>query len=1202
MTAFGSNTVNLAGLNLIEASAGTGKTYTLAELYLRLILEKGLTVDQILVVTYTKAATEELRDRLRQRLVDARDTLLGIIDAGKVVEYIQKHIDDSQKEQASRQLNLAIQSFDEAAILTIHGFCQRVLGDFAFESALPFELELMGDDVALLQSATDDFWRREVMTADRESVAYLVSKKETPETLLKSIRNYIGKPYLNLLAVPEMDVVACGASAQTQFERVQSLWQQEQEAITTTLQNKTLLNGRKYPTTSIEKWLGLLTALLVEVQVPLVLFADFERFTPAKLEDAIKPDQTLPELRFWSACETLLERCEQRQLAMERGQQQLRLRLLTYLRTTLPDQKQQQQVQSYDDLLLNLDNALKGEQGEWLAEQLRAQYPAALIDEFQDTDPIQYASFSRIYTNSGLPTFLVGDPKQAIYSFRGADIFTYLEAKSAADKQHTLATNWRSHPKLVSAVNTLFERQMSPFHHDDIPFQAVAAAREALPTFVLEDKPVVPLQVLWAKGKLKETGKDKGKAQLSKGQMTEVAVNATANEIATLLNQSALGKAHLCDGKSEEKQSLVGGDIAVLVRNHKQALAIQYALQVRGINSVQQGKETIFAAREAQQLERILWAIAQPANAGRVRAALVTELWGITATQLYALEQDDIQWQSTLDVFYELHQQWQQQGFTRMFRQWLIRLSVQQRVLTLPNGERILTNLNHLAELIQAQCSEQKSGMEAVLHWLAASRQSDHANNDAAQLRLESDEQLVKIITIHKSKGLEYPIVFCPFLWDVHLRAAKNDVISFHGEADQTACVAFSEPDLTAAQPIATAEERAEDMRLLYVALTRAKEQCVIVWGPAQYQKGRHVSDSALFSLLHPTLDTVDNDAMRADLEALVADNRDTISITPIMLDEQINYKGAEESSPTLTARQFKGNIAVPWAIGSFSGLTRSSSHPQQVELPDYDQHIPMMESLSVPDVQDERNRFSFPRGAQAGTCLHALFEYWDFTSDDSVAMKALVARTLLQYGFDAEKWTDVACQWLVEVLATPLDKSGFKLADLTPIKRLDELEFYFPVADLTVSRLQQALLPILEKDAPLAMVLNRLNFHNLDGFMKGFIDLVYEHEGRFYVVDYKSNHLGNKAADYQAEALEQAMISHGYPLQYAIYSLALHRYLRLRIPDYDPAHHFGGVYYLFIRGMHPERGQDTLRPGVFFDKPSEAILDALDGCMRGDN
>ena len=1155
-------TVVFSGLNVIEASAGTGKTYTLAELYLRLILEQGLTVDQILVVTYTRAATEELRDRLREKLVEARDGLLS----------------EPAHDVALRQhLSLAIQSFDESAIFTIHGFCQRVLGDFAFESGLSFDLELVGDDQKLLQGMVDDFWRKQVTTADARLAQYLIDRRETPERLLQSIRPLLGKPYLQTLPVSEVDIEQVYQQAQSQFERVKQLWLEEQEAMMAVLQDKTLLNGNKYRSASVEKWLVLLADLLSHTKVPNRLFDGFERFTPAKLDDALKKGKVLPELFFWRACEDLQEQVVQMQAAQALQYQKLRLVALQTVQADMPASKQQQQVQSYDDLLLNLEQALAGEGGDWLAAKLRAQYPAALIDEFQDTDPVQYASFNRIYAGSDLPVFLVGDPKQAIYSFRGADIFTYLAAKSSTNAEHTLGTNWRSHPNLVSAVNSLFSRQTQPFIYDEIPFYPVAAARDEFDVLSVNGQPA-PLQLLWA---------DEDKP-LSKKEMTALSASVTADEIAKLLNEAAVDQATLLDEETQEAVILTGGDIAVLVRNHKQAYTMQQCLQQRGINSVQQGRENVFASAESLMLERVIKGIAEPDNTMAMTAALATDLWAYDASSLYALQQDEAAWSDQFELFYDLHQVWLRSGFMRAFRQLLNHISGQQRLLSLPGGERKLTNFLHLAELVQAQSTKQDGGMSSILQWFASRIQSIDLNDETGQLRLESDEQLVHIITIHKSKGLEYPIVFCPFLWDSQIRVAKDEVISFHdADANYQAYVAFAEPDLTRASEANKKEQEAEALRLLYVALTRARERCVICWGNA---KG--VAESGLFSLLHPTATDADSELMLADVTALAGASDGTISLEVMAVDQAVDYQAKQNEQNTFAAKVFEGDIQAPWRVGSFSALTQG----HDAELPDYDAQA----NADVPVVQvQERHvldRFSFPRGAQAGMCLHAIFEFLDFASDDDIAIHALVNKLLLQYGFEMH-WTSVVCEWVKSVCKTELSAhSGLKLNRLTHSQRLDELAFYFPVAGLSVSGIQQSLLPLLAPDSPLAEVISQLQFYDLTGFMKGFIDLVFEDQGRFYIVDYKSNHLGHQQTGYQTDELNQAMVSHDYPLQYLIYSLALHRYLRLRLPDYDPEQHLGGAYYLFIRGMQPDWGQ----AGVFYDKPSVAVLDALDLCLQG--
>jgi len=1167
MMSFDAKTVALSGNNLIEASAGTGKTYTLAELYLRLVLEQNLTVDKILVVTYTRAATEELRDRLRQKLVDARDGLLDTLLENK---------------RDFHKLNLAIQSFDQAAIFTIHGFCQRVLTDFAFESGLRFDVDLIGDELEILQSATDDFWRRKINQTDPALSAYLLAKKQTPETLLQSIRNLIGKPYLNYIALPEIDIQRCQQAVNDSFNGVKKIWALEQDQVIATLQNKNLLNGNKYRTTSVEAWLVQLLTMMESSHAPATLFENFDRFTKARLEDALKKDQHLPQLAFWLACQDLLDAQQLLETARTIQLQNLRLSLLAYLNDTVPMLKQQQQVQSYDDLLVTLEQALNAEEGgDQLVEQLRLQYPAALIDEFQDTDPVQYQSFSRIYAESGCPTFYVGDPKQAIYSFRGADIFTYLKAKAVTEHEYTLGTNWRSHPYLVSAVNSLFERKLQAFFYEEIPFIAVQAARPETPVLLINNVAVLPLSIVWTSGE----------KTLPKKDMTKLAANSTADEIARLLNLAQDEKAELI---GDETLPLSGGDIAVLVRNHRQAAEIQYCLQQRGINSVQQGRENVFASHEALLLERLLLAVAEPNNASRIIAVLASPLFGLNALALYEVQQDEPTWLKHLDFFHELHQLWLQKGFMSMFRHVMVAQSVQQRVLALNNGERQLTNLYHLAELIQDYCSRQKSAIEAVLNWLASHRQSANGDDETAQLRLESDEQLVKIITIHKSKGLEYPIVFCPFLWDVNLRSGKDEIVRFHDpEKDNAAYVAMIEPSLTQAKELVLQEEKAEDLRLLYVALTRARERCIIMWGNAN-----GVNDSALFSLLHPTLTKIDPVQMAADLQALASSSHQTISVEPLFEQAMVGLQKNLAEQPLLAARDFVGTINKPWRIGSFSALTAG----HDAEMPDYDglsQHQLQTDSGRLLQAETKtviEDRFKFPRGAQAGVCLHSIFEQWDFNINDQEGMHQLVNQLLLQYGFDPV-WTEAVCKWLCEVVTTPFAAgNSLCLATLTPSHRIDEMAFYFPVTHLNVSSLKKQLKPYLVENSVLSQVINRSDFYDLSGFMKGFIDLIFEHEGRFYVVDYKSNFLGSNPQNYATAQLDEAMISHDYPLQYLIYSLALHRYLALRLPDYDPELHFGGVYYLFIRGMHPDWGQ----AGIFADRPSTALLTVFDHYLQG--
>jgi exodeoxyribonuclease V beta subunit len=600
------------------------------------------------------------------------------------------------------------------------------------------------------------------------------------------------------------------------------------------------------------------------------------------------------------------------------------------------------------------------------------------------------------------------------------------------------------------------------------------------------------------------------------------------------------------------------------------------------VNSVQQSRDNVFQSMQAVMLERVLMAIANPGNDSLIATALATPMFAKTALQIYELQQDDNAWLAETDAFVTLHERWRQKGFIVMLRSLMVELDVQRRLLTQPDGERQLTNLMHLAELIQAYASKRNSSIEAILTWFAAQRQSSAATQDAAQIRLESDEQLVKVITIHTSKGLEYPVVFCPFLWHYGKPPQKPAIMTFHRGEDNEACVAFGEPGFTLSEPVVEQEEKAEDLRLLYVALTRARERCIINWGAA-----KEAQKTALFSLLHGNKDKPDAAGMLEDISQLAAGSPENIRVQKSEAMTTAQRIIQSENSAQLQAREFEAEIKKVWQVSSFSGLTRGHS----VEQPDYDAETVTLEWPQTPE--HRLDRFGFPRGANAGTCLHSLFEHWDFQTTGP-EWQQLVHKTLNQSGIDSD-WTPVVIDWLQSVVKTSLStESSLTLDALRPGKRLDEMAFYFPVNDLTVSRLKRALQPFIITMPVLERVLKQLNFADIQGFMKGFIDLVFEYEGRFYVADYKSNWLGDKAPQYDQAAMDEAMVMHGYPLQYLIYSLALHRYLKTRLPDYDPDSHFGGVYYLFIRGMQPDWGQ----AGVYYDRPSSDLLEALDNCM----
>ncbi|CDH46751.1 exodeoxyribonuclease V subunit beta [Candidatus Contendibacter odensensis] len=1190
----------LTGLNFIEASAGTGKTYTITALYLRLVMEEAIPVNRILVVTYTNAATKELRDRIRTRLAQIRLAFQrGRADADD--EFSVRMLDlFPNRDLAIRRLTNAVRGFDEAAIFTIHGFCKRVLGDNAFESGLSFETELMTDTSDLLQEIVDDFWRREFYRASPMVVQYFLDKKYSPEKLLSDIRRHLGKPYLEI-STPEgeTDGAVLEHAFLTAYQQTRQLWQDHRIGIEELLLKSPALNRQKYGLKSIPGWLNAMDNYLT-VEIPkLELFDKFDRFTTAKLQASVNKGKSAPQHPFFDACETLQAACE---TLADYCRHQIPVKLLAYCNAELAVRKRQQQTQSYDDLLLNLHDALKNpRQGAVLAETLRRRYAAALIDEFQDTDPVQYDIFRSIYASTGKPVFLVGDPKQAIYSFRGADIFAYINARRDTAHGYTLDVNWRSDPRLLTALNAVFGTvKTQPFLFDEILFQpAIPAEKKQHEPLWIQGQLEPPLQ-LWF------VDSADPKEPMGKGEANEWAARATAAEISRLLNLGAHGQARIGKASTAEgSRPLAGGDIAVLVRSHRQGRLIRDHLLRLRVPSVQHADDSVLTTAEAQHLEWVLAAVAEPGDEGRVRAALASDLVGMSGEALYQLRDDEQAWARQLETFQDYRRLWHEHGFMRFFRTWLMDAAVAPRLLAFRDGERRLTNVLHLAELLHV-ASRTHPGMAGLLKWLGDHRRTPAKNDEEQQLRLESDENLVRIVTVHKSKGLEYSVVFCPFVWDGKLHVGdKEETLLYHDPAHPGRTIlAVGLDEADPARHYARREEMAENLRLFYVALTRAKQRCYLVWGkikdadsaPAAWLLHRPTVKDSSHDWLQATQERfkkMETPAIRNELRERLTAAGATVAIAPLPREPGRRYQPPNVTEPELKARSFAGLLPESWRVGSFTALTAGHS----VETPDYDMSVgvPAVEAESAAALSSRRDIFTFPRGARSGVCLHALFERLDFTQHDREQLEALVSRTLTGHGLDAAAWTPTIADLVERVLATPLNESGLTLASVTPERRLNELEFTYPLAQLRADSLRR----VLERHGltaePFREMIEKLEFNPLRGYMKGFMDLVFEAEGRFYLVDYKSNWLGAELAAYRRASLDEAMARDSYVLQYLIYTVALHRYLRLRVLDYDYERHFGGVFYLFLRGMNPESGPDC---GVYQNRPSLALVKELDRLM----
>ncbi len=1174
----------LSGLNLIEASAGTGKTYTLVGLYLRQLLQAQREVSEILVVTFTEAATAELRDRICARLLEAR----AAFQTGTSEDALLRGLLDAVPDHAGalRRLNDALLGMDDAAIFTIHGFCYRVLVELAFESGTPFESELLADESELQRSVIADFWRR-LYGAERSYAQWLLTQWSDPQALFSTVQAYLKHPDLRVQPAPDPALID---DLRRRFEALHralaEIWPQQAEEMLDLLAESKVLSRGPYKRDKLWQHKIAWDAYFAAAPVP-VLPEEFELLTPQTL--LAKRTTKSSEVGLAPPTHPLLDACAELIECARALSQQWRIALmhevLQYLRAELRERKQARGQIAYDDMLTRLEAALTAAGGAALAQRLVGRFLVAMIDEFQDTDPVQYRIFRTLYYDQpGAALYLIGDPKQAIYQFRGADVFTYIQARrdlATTGAHFTLDVNYRSAAHLVEAVNTVFSASSAPFIFEpEIRFQPVqAAGRADQAPLRVEGEAPAPLQV-WLLEPL-ESAQDK---PIDIGDAMHCMAEACAEAVRHLLTQARAGKATL------GTQALAEQDIAILVRAYREADEIRRALAARGIASVYYSRESVFQTPEAQELEQVLQAVAEPLDEGLLRTALATRLLGWDAAMLDREATDEQDWEELVERFQTYHQRWQSVGLLPMLQDLLLAEGVLQRLQSQPDSERRLTNLLHLGELLQT-ASPAHDGIPGLLHWLHEQRQDEREAAEDRQLRLESDEALVKIVTIHKSKGLEYPVVFLPYLWRTRQPKAKQDSkpVLYHDPQDLVLTLDLGSAQLTQHEELAAQEQLAEDLRLLYVALTRAKHRCYVGWGGI---KG--AGQSALAYLLHaeeraasgPDDKELSDAAARAAWQRLAARVPGGIAIGPAPSAAsgapQLPAPQLPVAPPQGSARHFGGRVRQRWSLTSYSQLAAAHAQP---DLPDHD----AIEREQPAPVAPAWTPFSFPRGARTGNLLHQLLETLDFQAQPAELEQAASA-ALAEHGH-APEWQLVLVQWLQAILMTPLDAAGaLRLQVIDSARRLSELAFYFPITALDIRQLMQ----ILSRHGhPQPDLPNR----QLAGMMKGYIDLVFEHEGRYYLADYKTNYLGATAADYLPAQLESAMRAYHYDLQYLIYSVALHRHLRNCLPDYDYARDFGGVYYLFLRGMNPAHETGC---GIFFEQPAQALILALDDLFAG--
>lgn len=1198
----------LRGSALIEASAGTGKTFTIAALYLRLVLGHGgdaafpraLTPPEILVVTFTEAATKELRDRIRARLAEAAEAFL---QAGAVkdplLQALRKDYPESEWPARAQQLRVAADWMDEAAVSTIHGWCNRMLREHAFDSGTLFNQALQADLTELQEEAVRDYWRTFFYPLPPEDAQCVARWWKSPADLRQALGKLL--PHIARLegSVPCGEALRMAREARTQqlaeLRQPWGTWSEELQQLLDHAVREKKVQGQKLQARHYNPWLQQLRDWCCgDAEHPLdPKSTGWTRLTHAGLREVWKDPDDAPRHAALEALELLRERIT----CLPEGKEQVLAHAACWVAARLEAEQERRAEMGFDDLLTRLHRALHRPEGARLAELIREQFPVALIDEFQDTDPVQYGIFRQVYpaaAREATALVLIGDPKQAIYAFRGADIYTYLEARAEAGRLATLGTNFRSTQDMVAAVNHVFLRAeerpqgegaflFRTAEGNPMPFVPVGAkGRDA--AWTVEGKVPAALTCWWL---------DEG-AAMDDGVYRERIAAACAAEIVRLLTLGQQGRAGFL-GADRKLARVKPHDIAVLVNNRTEADAVRTALRERGVRSVYlSDQENVFRTAAAEEVQRLLQACASPEDGRLVRAALGSAVLALDWRALERLNHDELHWEERLEQFRGYRDTWQRQGVLPMLRRLLQDFEVPRRLIA-QGDERQLTDLLHLAELLQ-QASALVAGEHALVRHLAEERTEGAVAGDNRQLRLESDADLLKVVTVHKSKGLEYPLVFVPFA--AACRPVKDtDVPLKWHDADGHLHISLRPDAAMLAQ--AERERLGEDLRKLYVALTRARFATWIGMAPTG-----NVQRTALGYLLGtPERPLVHGQMAQVLEDSLGAGQGVAVRAAP----EPATHRYVPDTEALQLALEPPLPAGPPehWWIASYSRLRTTGELSAGVRAPD----VPAtaaedtyLEGADEPDGIAPRaapgTLHEFPRGAAPGTFLHGLLEWAGRKGFAAAAAQPQDLAAMLARRCQPLRWAphrEALAAWLERWLSEPL-----RLERLTrgaaPVAPRDfaaiqpEMEFWLAANEVQAQALDALVCAHTLDGVPRA----RLDAQQLNGMLKGFIDLVFEHEGCYYVADYKSNWIGPTEADYSLAAMRDVVLHHRYELQYCLYLFALHRLLQARLPDYDYDVHVGGAVYIFLRG----HASDT--QGLHLEKPPRALMEAMDRLFAG--
>lgn len=1162
-------------VHLIEASAGTGKTYTIAMLALRLVAELGIGIEEILLVTFTRAATAELAERIRCRLAEGRDLLEGKKEDfdETLLRWVDGLVD---RKLALVNLRKALIDIDRAPIFTIHGFCQRMLQDQALESGQLFDVELEPEQAKLQRLVLADFWRMHIYSMPRLQANVFLAHYPSPTKLYDSV----GPLSQNYIAIePQAEELE---KASRKFEhlygQMAAWWHQNSTNLNAVLKNL-VEEGKlkKQFSENYQQWwstlnryfedeesgfpedLALLQRQGLEQQINGTKIRGAQK---AELLDHLSlPDHFLDD--FLGAVTDLLL--------------SIRSKLVHYFLAETERRMIESNIMAYDDLIVRLFRAVSAPEAAGLIHQLRKRFKAAVIDEFQDTDNLQWQIFKTVFTGNSHYLYLIGDPKQAIYKFRGADIHSYFQAKHAAAHILTLDKNYRSHHGIVEGVNNLFSRRSRPFFYveDKLSFTPATSAVTAKKFCLKQNEKNLSNMVFCQL----EEAVARNDGTWSSGEAASAIMHHLVDQVIHLLENNTRLELN------EESRLLRPSDIAILVRQHRQAEEYRSLLGQVGIPAVTASKLSVFQSSECSELYHLLNALANPGNIGLLKRAMAISWLGFSGTELHQLWLNDQLSDQYYTKFQEYTLNWRQHGLLLMFNHLLENEGVLTTLGGAEQSERRITNIYHLIELLEQAEIENMYGPLQLLQWLRRNMEQPTGENEQ---RLESDEEAVRIITMHASKGLEYPVVFCPSLWYRSSRLEGEQKRIVHREKSGLVLDLGSE-HFERRKEETLAEEMAEELRLCYVAITRAKLRCYIAWCDHKGRRGGPADsfDSGLGYLLFPQ-GRVGFEEQQGVLKEIGRNSYAEYQQINTTTTLKVASSREIDSNDSLKRRvRQRGPLYASHQMTSYSALVSGGDHDgRDDDFLEVDTPISFAEStgksLAIPYA-------SLPFGPNFGNIVHDILESIPFSAlQEPAARKMEIIAVCQKYGMEVD--IPLLLEMLQTVVTSPLISVGKKSAKLT-MAQLDErrcvkeMGFYFRLARGSASDINRVLTDV----KTYALV----NEKNITGYLTGFIDLVFAHDEKFYIIDYKTNNLGETADSYSQENLLKAMTGHNYGLQYYLYTLVIHRYLQNVLPDYDYNVNFGGIYYLFVRGM------DGDKRGVFYDMPEQTKLVELAKCFE---